>query len=91
MKNLAIIDKDIDILRIIPLYGDEYLGFKFGFRDNHFIVKSWELSQKSPQVIEYIKSNAEITYHSSKKDKDSISHKKDKDPIVHTKHIPAII
>lgn len=86
MKNLAIIDKDTDILRIIPLYGDKYPGFKFGFRDNHFIVKSWELGQKSPQVIEHIRSNAEITYHSSKKYKNSIPHKKDKDPIVHIKH-----
>lgn len=78
MKKLAIIDKDKDILRIIPLSNEGYLGFKFSLRENHFIIKSWELRQKSPQIIDYIKSGAEITYHSSQKEKN---------PVVHIKYI----
>ena len=78
MKKLAIIDKDKDILRIIPLSNEGYLDFKFSLRENHFIIKSWELRQKSPQIIDYIKSGAEITYHSSQKEKN---------PVVHIKYI----
>lgn len=78
MEKLAIIDKDIDILRIIPLSNEGYHDFKLSLRENHFLIKSWELGQKSPQVIDYINSSAEITYHSSQKEKN---------PVVHIKYI----
>ncbi|MCC4771834.1 hypothetical protein FXV91_17185 [Methanosarcina sp. DH2] len=86
MKNIAIIDNGVDICRIVPLCKGEYPEFKFSLLGNNFLAKSWELGQKTPQIIDSIKSKAEITYHSSKK-KDLIAQKKDQDPIVHIKYL----
>jgi hypothetical protein len=81
-SEIAFTDNDIDILRIIPKYKDgRFDYFKFSVRNN-FLVKSWEIKQKSPHIIRSIKLGDEITYHSSKKDLVGNY----KPPVVHIKH-----
>ena len=72
---LALINSNLDILRIIPSYNGENLDFKFSLLGNHFQIHYWQLGQKCPEVHS---TNKEITYHSSR-------NKEKKSPIVHIK------
>lgn len=83
---IAFTDNDMDILRIIPKYKDGRLDFlKFSVQ-NDFLVKSWEMKQKSPYIIGSIEPGDEITYHSSKEDKNPVVHIKYKDSSKHDDH-----
>jgi hypothetical protein len=76
---IAIVDNDIDILRIIPEYKEGRLDlFKFSVQNN-FLVNSWKTNQKSQNTVGYIESGDEITYHSSINEKNPIIHIKYKD------------
>lgn len=72
---LALINNNIDLLRIIPSYNGDNIDFKFSLLGNNFKIQYWRLGQKCAEVH---LTSEEITYHSSRKEEK-------KPPVVHIK------